>query len=444
MTVHVSLGDLSFESNEVLAVDVDPSESFAGVPSDIAESAGIDQADRLLDVYSAIINRGCVCRADMDQIKDLTETFPSLAKLFKRYPINSFSVEPSNINYEVSTEGFARTAYDAVVNALRDVLRFLVNNLSRLWKFLTQNAQRTAAVDDVQNKLADIQRFILEVDKIMSDTPVAADYAKARKAVMESERHNVSKSWNEFRNFVVTRPADSFELIDMLSGVLKVSVPAFGEAVETLLTDLTNSATEQDVMAAVAKMELFQTPNGKLAALSSKYGYRPGQIRIADNMTPFHANASFIKSIFRSWSNHRMDISPEAFSQAVVSQTVMNWGEVVTDAVRSSSQRTERLLSKINSFNENSLKPGMDQIYSTVLVPFFKALLSIIQGYTLMEGCLGELVANRDNAVISISKASLNVAKDLDKFVRKNGDHLTIGGKTVLASRRRAVIAAMS
>jgi hypothetical protein len=161
-------------------------------------------------------------------------------------------------------------------------------------------------------------------------------------------------------------------------------------------------------------------------------------------MTPFHANASFIKSIFRSWSNHRMDISPEAFSQAVVSQTVMNWGEVVTDAVRSSSQRTERLLSKINSFNENSLKPGMDQIYSTVLVPFFKALLSIIQGYTLMEGCLGELVANRDNAVISISKASLNVAKDLDKFVRKNGDHLTIGGKTVLASRRRAVIAAMS
>lgn len=444
MTVNVSLADLSFESNEVLAVDIDPSGSFDGIPSDIASSPSLEQAERLFDVYSTIIQRKSICRADMQRIADLRETFPSLEKLLKKYPVNSYSIESTQMNYDVSTEGFVKTTYEAVVAALKAILKFLVDNFKRLWKFLTQNAQRTAAVDDLEGKLVGIQQYIVEVTSLLQSSEVAGEFKKVGQGIWDNERHNVSKNWNEFRNFVISKPDEAYEIVDVIAGVLKVSIPPFAEAVEGFLTELANSVTEQDIMVAITKMSLYSTPNAQLIQLSAKYGYRPSSMRIAENMTPFHSNTLYIRSVFRSWSNHRQDISPEVFASAVVNLRTMPWGDVVTEAVRASSQRTERLINKIDAFNEKSLKPGMEDIYARELLPFFKALLSIIQGYTILEGCLGELIANRDNAVIAVSKAALNIAKGIDAYARKNNDRLTIGSRAVLATRRKAIVTAMS
>ena len=443
MTGNVSLSDLSFESNEVLNLDVDPSDSYGQVP-DIQHLVSLESAERVLDVYSNIVKRGSVCRDDIAQVEGLAEDFPSLRRLLHRYPVASFSAEASKTNYDVSTENFVKTAYEAVIRALREILRFLGDNFKRLWKFLTENSQRTAAVDDLQDKLKGIQLYIVDVDRIMSETPVAEQFKAARKAVFESERHNVSKGWNEFREMVVTNPAGAREFLDVCVGVLQTQVAPFAEAVDTFLGELSRANTASEVQTAIARMELFAAPSGPLVALASRYGFRPGQVRIADNMTPFHANATYIKSVFRSWTNHRIEMAPEAFANAVVGLGVESWGPVVAEAVRVSGAKTERLIKDIDAFDNASLKPGMEDAYSTHLVPFFKALLSIIQGFTILENCLGELIATRDNAVIAISKASLNIAKNLDQFVRKNGDHITIGGKTMIASRRRAIISAMS
>ena len=444
MTGNVSLSDLSFESNEVLAEDVDPNESYANQTSDIAYVEDLGDAERVLDVYSSILGRRCVCRADIEQLQGLSAAYPSLKRLLHRYPPASFSMEPSQTNYEVSMESFGRTAYEAVVKALREIIRFLAENFKRLWKFLSQNAQRTSAVDDLTDKLKGIQQYIVEVDRVMSEMPVAEEFTKARAAVFESERHNVTKTWNEFRNTIVTNPAVSREFLDVCAGVLQESVAPFAEAVEAFLGELATADSPIAIQTAIAKMELYSSANGKLIALASKHGFRPGHVRIAENMTPFHANAAYIKSVFRSWSNHRMEISTGVFTSAVVGLQVDNWGSVVQDAVRSSGARTERMLKDIEAFDSASLRPGMEDAYSETLVPFFKALLSIIQGFTILENCLGELIATRDNAVIAISRASLNIAKNLDGFTRKHGDKLTIGAKTVIAARRRAVISAMS
>lgn len=443
MTVNVSLADLSFESNEVLALEIDPTGAFAGVPSDIADSIELEHAERLLDVYSTIIHRKSICRSDIENIAELAPSYPSLEKLLKKYPINSFSVESSRTNYDVSCENFVKTSYEAVVRALKAILKFFVDNFKRLWKFITQNAQRSAAVDDLDSKLVGIQQYILEVSKVLGESSVGPAFQKVQSGIFESERHNVSKSWNEFRNFVITQPDSAYDMIETLSGVLKVSIPPFAEAVDAFLTELSNSVTEQDIRVAVTRMSLHSQANGNLIALAAKFGYRPAQMKIASNMTPFHANALFIKSVFRSWSNHRQEISADVFAKAVVGLQVSKWGEVVAETIRVSGQRTERLITRIESFNEQSLKPGLEDIYAEELMPFFKALLSIVQGYTLLEGCLGELTAVRDNAVITLSKASLNVAKGIDAFARKNHEQITIGGRALLATRRKALVAAM-
>lgn len=442
MTGSVTLNDLSFESNEVLVADVDPNEAYVDL-SDISNPDQLEQAQKLLDIYSTIINRGKVCRDDIERVESLAAEFPTVQKLLKRYPINSFTREPSMTNYEVSNESFVKTAYEAVVRALGQILRFFVEGMKRLWNFITQNAQRTAAVDDLKNRLHDLQKFIVDVDRVMAESEVAGDYTKARNAIFESERHNLSKSWNRFRQFVIEDETAALGMLSSISGTLRDQLPQFTQGVEDFLVEITNAASDTDIKTAVVRMELFSVTAGPLVALAHGLGWRPGSVRIADDMTPFQATTSYIRSTLRSWGNQRQEMSAASFTAAVAGMKNLAWSPIVNDLIGSSRARTERLMTKIKDFNPGSLKPGMEDAYANILTPFFKALLSILQGYMTLENCMGDLIANRDNATIAVSKSTLVVVKELDKYVKKNQDRITVFGRTVIAAQRRNVFASM-
>lgn len=436
MTTHVSLNDLSLEADERVFEEILPEGPYETQTMEEI-TIELEAAQKIFDLHTGLLQRRTVCRADMERVQELAGSFPSLEKLLNRYPINSFSVESSSINFTVSNESFIKTAYEAVVRAVREVLKFIVEAFSRLFKYMTSNAQRTAAVDDLRPKLADLQSYIFEVDRCMAGSSISAEYSKFRKGALESARHNASKKWNGLRNYVIFSSGDAFAMAETFAGALKVGVPPFVDAVDKFLGDLSNAQTDADIQVAVAQMSMYSASSGPLMALANAHGYSATRIARAPSVTPFQGMTLWFRDMFRSWTNDRTDITSEQFDSIVLNGEVAAWAPMINEVIRTGSSRTAQIVKRINAFNEHSLKPGLEDAYANELAPFFKALLSITQGFSTLENCLGTLTGGRDGATIEIAQAALAIVKTIDGFVKKHQDALTIGARSTINLRRK-------
>lgn len=441
MNATVELSGLSLESAEIGPDDMRAEDAIGEVVDNPIHSKQFDDMQRILTSYAAIVDRGYVCRGDMQQIEDLAIDYPLLARLFCRYPINSFTEDPSRVNYEVSNEGFVRTAYDAIVKAFKEVIAFLLESFKRLWKFLTDNAQRTAAVDDMAARLTAIQRYISEVDKVMSTGPLTTEYRAVLRRGFDTEHHNLSKKWNGFKQLLLTEPAKGGEYLDVISGVIKTKIPPFVESVDQFLTNLSTARTETDVMSAIARMELVDMNSAALTKCVSEMGYNFRGAKTDPKVTNFQGMANHMRNSFRSWGNDRNAIlDRSSFQRWVLETTVTPWAKNLNETIAWSTGRTGPILKRLGEFTGDKLEPGMEQVYIDKLVPFIMSLTSILQGFTALEQSMGMLVTTRDNVVIAISKAALNVAKNVDGYVVKNKARLPVVDTAVIWKYRKSMV----
>lgn len=434
----IALDTLSFESGETFTDEIATKDA---ITTDVMNPVHEQEFNNMLsvfDTYKTIRDRRYICRADMHRVVALAPTYPALDELVDRYPVNSFTLEPSRVNYDVSMEGFARTAYEAVVKALRDILDFVIRSFKRLWQFMRSDTQRTQAVDDVGSKLSAVQNYIIEVDNVVSGTRFAGDFKRVKEGAFKSESHNVYK-WNGLKQSYLLDPEDHHRQFTVLAGVLTDKIPPFVDAVSTFLTSLVKAETAADVDLAIAKMELLDMSSSQLTALVATQGYSTKSVQVNSKMTNFQSMASFLLNVYRSAENTRPPIDESAFMKAVVTTSVVNWSEALNETIRTSTTRTEPLLTRINSFNESSLKVGLEDVYINKLAPFFMSLTSILQGFTALESALGMLVTNRNNVTVSISKAALQIAKEMDRFVVGKKEEFTLAEQSVIWRHRRSL-----
>ena len=188
MTTTIDLSELSFESAELMEAPAEVEEPMSGDLPNPVYAQEFEDMGTVYNVFETITARKHVCRDDMERIQKLAGSYPSLERLLKKYPLKSFSLEPSRINYDVSTEGIVRSTYEAVIKALKDVLTFIAESIAKLWDFLTANGQKTAAVDDLEAKLKTAQIYILEVDRVMTTTRLAEDFRKVREGAFKDRK----------------------------------------------------------------------------------------------------------------------------------------------------------------------------------------------------------------------------------------------------------------
>lgn len=439
MNASITLADLSVESAEI-ENDEGTSVAIIDETPNPVHAKEFDDMMLVFETYETIVKRKYVCRSDMENIKALTGTYPVLGKLIDRYPINSFTQEPSRTNYEVSTESFVKTAYEAVVEALGSVLAYVITAVTKLWNWLSQAGQATAAVDDLEQKLGQLQKYIIEVDKILSNNPAVMQMARrVRDGTISSEMRNINGKWNSFKDRQLQNPEKQLEEMVTLCGVIKLKLPPFAEAVDSFLTELSKAETEADVDVAIAKMELFDMTSGPLFMMARTYGYNAKAMNVNGKLTSFESIASYVKGAYRSQMNERTQIKEDDFKKLIIEYKPTKWAEEISGTISWARGRTDPVLAKVKGFNNKGLKPGLEQVYANKLVPFLKSLASVLTGFTSISQCMGFLTDTRNKVSYDLCKATLIVVKKIDSFSIENKAKLTIVENAAIAQHRKDV-----
>lgn len=442
--MNIDFDQLSLES--LFSPDDDelkPESAFIDTIPNPVHGKLFDDLDNVLGTYRQISENGYVCRDDVLKVEPLRGEYPALESLFNRFPVGSFSTEPSLINYEVSNEGFARAAYDAVVRTLKQIIEYIVKVLKGMWRFLVQAITRTKAVDGFDSALRSLQAYILEVEAELVNGPKASQYAEESKRIKDVEYHNLNKRWNGLTNEIIFNRDGCQEYLDVINGVLNENVPPFIDAVGLFLDEIEAARTEADVEKAILKLELHSLADknsDRLTVLASKLGYRYNSQGRNPRVTAFQTKCQYLVGHLRTLSNnHQVQLPRDQFMETLLNLSITPWGVGVEKTTKLIDERVMKVQPRLEKFDVGNLQPGLEKIYSQRLAPFMIAISSILQGISSLEQALGMLVVGRDNAIIAYAKTALRIVKGIDNFFKKYERELTLKEKIVRKRHKDAV-----
>lgn len=431
----VPFEDLSMESSETVA-DTELFENTRVVPDNPLYTQDYNDMDLVFATLNTVEERGVVCRDDIERVKHLAEVYPNLKKMLTKHPVGSFTQDPSNINYEVSTEGFIKTAFNAVVKVLRDILSFIVRSFNRLWEFLNGNERRTIAIDNLSHRVLAVQDYLINVDRAVNDLPITDEYRKLRLGAFENTRHNLNKTWREIHSFFIERPEDRNAALGAITGTLKVAIPPFIESVDQFMDNLVKAETEEDVKAAIAQLQAARITNGALTNLAQSYGYSQANVRLDQRMTQFQSVSNFIRGYMKTLSSRHSQLSKESYTNLVLTMTIEEWSKEIIETIKWSSAKTGPVLNKLANFSETSLKPGLEDSYARHLTAFFANITSTVSAFTELEQALGMIVEARNEATLKIAEGGLAAAKVVDKFLMSNKSNINVSANVHISKYR--------
>lgn len=440
MTTTLDISSLSFESAE-FDIDAGPVES----PDQLEDPVYGDPHEHMLTIqgiYANISGRKYVCRDDIEQVKKLSAVYPSLEGFIRKFPVNSFSKEPSRINYEVSTESVLRTAFEATMKALRDIIDYIADALRAMWNYLTSAGQKTAAVDSLSDKLKACQSFIVEVDRVVSNSSLGEEFKRVREGAFNNEFHNLSGKWNFFKHLQLNKADDLHQDLGVLGGVIKTKLGPFAQMVDRFLVLVATAKTEDEVMMSINLVKNFDMSSAKLMKLARDYGYSPA-VRVPENMTLFQSQSVVIRNQYKSWINDRSPLDRQQFNGLISSYAITPMADEVADTISWAKAQVEPSLKRIKEFSGKAMNPGLEEVYLKNISPFLKVLSSILSGFTAVEQCLGYLIENRNGVGKNVADAALGIVKKMDAFLITNKDKFTVAQQNVLWRQRKALYAVL-
>lgn len=440
MNAAISLTSLSIESAEVdFNERVDAEAGFRDQIANPIFSKEYEDAELVFSTFKRINERGFVCRADIEPVSHLADSFPSIKRMLTRYPLNSFTEEPSRVNFEVSNESVIRSVLTALKEAFFRVIKFLRESLTRVWDNLTSGRKRTVEVDKIGPRVDAMQRYIVEVDKLMAESPVADEYTQWQRRNIKSAADNLSKNWNSLKNNVTTNQVKSKELVGVFVDTLILRTVPMAIMIEQFLTDLGAASTAGDIGVAVTKAQMFDMTTSSLATLANQVGWK-SNMRSDPRLTPFKSMVSFISGSFRSQSNSRVDISPTALTAMMGELRIETWGDLVPADLTDARKRLEGSLRKLQDYDvDKNLDPGLEMHYTSIVIPFINQVSVNVSALNDLQALASLIIGTRDQAMVDVANSCLGVVKGMDSFIGKNRAKVSPASMVAITRYKSAV-----
>jgi hypothetical protein len=425
MSAVTSLNNLSIESAEVdFNERVDSEAGFRDQIANPIFAKEYEDAELVFSTFKRVNERGYVCRGDIEPVSHLADQYPAIKRMLTRYPINSFTEEPSRVNFEVSNESIVRSVLTALKEAFFRIIKFLRESLTRVWDNLTSGRKRTVEVDKIGPRVTAMQKYVLEVDLLMMDSQVKEDYLPWQRRNIKSAADNLSKNWNSLKNNVTTNQAKSKELVGVFVDTLILRTVPMAIMIEEFLTDLGGAKTPGDIGAAVAKAQMFNMTTQTMAALANQVGWKANGPR-DPRLTPFKSMVSFISGSFRSQSNNRVDLSSAQLTAIMAELKIEGWGDLVPSDLTDARKRLEGSLRKLQDYDvDKNLDPGLEMHYTSIVIPFINQVSVNVSALNDLQALASMIITTRDSAMLDIANACLGVVKGMDSFISKNRDKL--------------------
>lgn len=421
MSAALSLSNLSIESAEVdFTEQVDPEAGFREQLENPIFSKEHEDIELVFSTFQRINQRGYVCRADLEGVAHLADQYRPIQRLLARYPLASFTEEPSLINLEVSNESLVRSVLTALKEAFMRIVKYLRESFTRVWDNLTSGRKRTMAVDKIGGRVDAMQRYILEVDRILSDN-AGEDYLKWQRRNVASAASNFSKNWNGLKNEVIVVDSGIKDAVMTMIDVLTLRTVPMAIMLEGLLSDLQSAKSATEIATAVTKAQMFDIATPNLTRLAASLGWKLGAMRVDPRLTPFKSMSSYLAGAYRSMSNNRIEVKPERLSNIAAELKVDAWGDLVPPDLSDSRKRLDASLRKLEDWDsETYLDPGLETAYTGIVIPFINMVSVNVSALSDLQATVSMVMTTRDSAILDVANAMLGIVKGMDSFVSKN------------------------
>lgn len=440
MNAVTSLNTLSIESAEVdFNERVDTEAGFRDQIANPIFSKEYEEAELVFSTFQRINERGFVCRTDIEPVSHLAETYPAIKRMLVRYPLNSFTEEPSRVNFEVSNESIVRTVLVALKEAFFKIVKFLRESLTRVWDNLMSGKKRTVEVDKIGPRVDAMQRYVVEVDKLMNESKVAEDWGKWQRRSVKSAADSISKNWNALKHVTVTDQIRSKELVGTFVDTLILRTVPMAIMIEQFLVELSAARTPGDIATAVTKAQMFDMTTPALASLANQWGWK-SNMRTDPRLTPFKSIVSYIAGTFRSQSNNRVDLDAPVLTAMMAELRVETWGDLVPDLTQN-RKRLETSLRQLQTFDmDKHLDPGLEAHYTGIVIPFINQVSVNVSALNDLQATASMIIGARDQAMLDVANACLCVVKGMDAFVGKNRASVSPATMVAITRYKAAVV----
>lgn len=420
MSAALYLSTLSIESAEIdLAERVDTEAGFKDQLENPIFTKEYEDAQLVFSTLKRIRERGFVCRADIADVQHLAETSSPIKRLLARYPLASFTEEPSAVNLQVSNESLVRTVWTALKEAFFRILKFLRESFTRVWDNLTSGRKRTMEIDKIGPRLDAMQRYILDVDSLMVDSPLGEEYQKWQRRNIASAANNLSKNWNGLKNEVATNPTVVKEAAALFVDTLVLRTAPMAIMLEELMSDLTKATSAGDIAAAVTKAQMFDITTPALVKMAAAQGWKLTATRVDPRITPFKSLVSYITGVYRSLSNNRMDIKPETLTKLIAELKVDQWQDLVPADLPMHRKRLDSALARLQGFDVESLDASLEPQYTGIVIPFINMVSVQVSALSDLQGLASMIISTRDSTILDLANTGLSICRGMEAYVSK-------------------------
>jgi len=420
MSAALTLSTLSIESAEIdFAERVDTEAGFKDQIENPIFTKEYEDAELVFGTLKRIRERGFVCRADMAEVQHLAETSSPIKRLLARYPLASFTEEPSMVNMQVSNESLVRTVWNALKEAFFRILKFLRESFTKVWDNLTSGRRRTMEVDKIGPRLDAMQRYILDIDKMMFDSPIGSEYQSWQKRNIDSAANNLSKNWNGLKNEIATNPTVMKDAAQLFVDTLLLRTAPMALMLEELISELSTASSAGAVATAVTKAQMFDITTPALVRMAAAMGWKYGAIRTDPRITPFKSMVSHLTGIYRSMSNNRQNIKFDALTKLIAELRLDQWQEMVPGDLPMHRKRLDNALTKLQSFDIDRLDPALEPEYTGIVIPFINMVSVQVQALSDLQGLASLIIATRDQTIVDIANSGLSICRGMEAFISK-------------------------
>lgn len=379
-----------------------------------------EDAELVFSTFRRIRERGYICRADINDVAHLAETHSPIKRLLARYPVASFTEEPSAVNWEVSNESLVRTVLTALKEAFLRLLKFLRESFARVWDNLTSGRKRTMAVDSIGPRLEAMQRYILQVDLLMNESPVAEEYRVWQRRNIKSAADNLSKNWNGLKDEVATNMGVMHDVTSLCVDTLVLRTVPIAIMLEELLSDLKAAQTPGSIAAAVTKAQMVDITTPALVKMVASMGWKHAGVKTDPRVTPFKSMVSFLTGMYRSKSNNRQDIKPETLSKLIAELQVVRWADLVPADLSDSRKRLDASLRKLQDWDDDKFADGgLEAAYTGIVIPFINMVSVNVQALSELQALASMIISTRDQTIVDLSNSGLGICRGMDSFIGK-------------------------
>lgn len=439
MNAVTSLSALSIESAEVdFSERVDNEAGFRDQIANPIFSKEYEEAELVFSTFQRINERGFVCRTDIEPVTHLAETYPAIKRMLARYPLNSFTEEPSRVNFEVSNESIVRTVLVALKEAFFKIVKYLRESLTRVWDNLMNGKKRTVEVDKIGPRVDAMQRYIVEVDKLLNDSKAAEDWQPWQRRNINTAAQNLSKNWNALKHVVTTDQVRSKQIVGIFVDTLILRTVPMAIMIETFMTELSGARSANDIGASVAKAQMFDMTTPAMAQIANQWGWK-SNMRTDPRLTPFKSMVSYVTGTFRSQSNNRMELKPTDLTAMMGELRIEQWGDLVPD-MTDNRKRLETSLRKLQEYDvDKNLDPGLEDVYTRIVIPFINQVSVNVSALNDLQALASLIIGTRDQAMVDVANACLAVVKGMDAFIGKNRAQVSPASMIAITRYKAAV-----